>query len=145
MYINFRKVADYVNLALGNSRRFNCRAKGYRTKISLSIMTFYMAVFTVGLFFGEMSTIQAIKIESVIGALSTILIASLGSHIMYHSWNKRVKDKLLTTTAIMIMGAQAAYIFDLVSPPIVNSLFQMAVIASMLVLYIYAQNKDQEA
>lgn len=143
MVVDWHKFTSFANLAIGNSRRFNCKVRGYQSKISLSIMTVYLLFFLVGIFAGELTHATAINIENAVGMVGTVMIASLGTNILYQCWQQKIKNKFLTVVTIMIMGAQTAYVFNLFSVPIVNSLFQLATSGSMLVLYVYAQNKDR--
>lgn len=144
MVTDFHKFTQFFNLALGNNKRFNCKVRGYRSKISLSIITAYLAFFVVGLFLGDLSATQAINVENMVGMMTTVLIASLGTNILYNCWQNNVKNKFISVGVVTIMGAQMAYVFNLFSIPIVNSLFELATIVSMVFLYGFSQMKEIE-
>lgn len=140
--LDFNQLKNFANLALGNSPRFNCKVRGYRGKISLSIITAYLTFFTLGIFAGDLSATHAINVENAISMMSTVLIASLGTNILYNCYLNKIKNRFISAAVVAIMGAQAAYVFNLFSVPIVNSLFQLATIGSMLVLFVVSQSSE---
>ena len=138
---NLRKMGSFMNLAVGNNREYSCKTRGYRKKIAISIITAYLVFFGVGLFVGDMSASQAVNIESAISMISTIMIASLGSTILYNCYTNIQRNYLLALGVIAIMGAQIAYLLELFTVPIINSMMQFATIISMIILYGLSQKE----
>ena len=132
---DMRRVSQFFKLAIGNSKRFNCKVQEYKSRISMSIITVYLVVFALGLFVGDISSTAAISIENTISMISTITIAGLGSAILYDCWHQKPHSLAVSGAVVAIMVAQIAYVFNLFSLPIVNSLFEMASIVTMVILY----------
>ncbi len=139
--MDFHKTRQFFNLAVGNSKRFNCKVQAYKGRISTSIITVYLVVFALGIFVGDISSTAAISIENVISMVSTVTIAGLGSAILYDCWRENSRGVMVSAAVVSIMIAQIAYIFNLFSLPIVNSLFEMASIVTMVILYGVSQNR----
>jgi hypothetical protein len=142
--VELKKVRNFVNLAVGNNQRYSCKTRGVRKRITLSIITGYLVFFAIGLFIGDISASQAINVENAVSMISTVMIASLGSTILYNCYLNVHKNYLLALGVVAIMGAQVAYLLDLFVVPIVNSMFQFATIVSMIILYGLSQKEKNE-
>jgi hypothetical protein len=139
---DLHKTKRFFRMAIGNSNRVNCKTEQYKTHISMSMITIYLVVFALGLFVGDISASLAVNIESVISMVSTVTIAGLGSAILYNCWSDNPKCVGLSVGVVSIMVAQAAYIFNLFSLPIVNSLFNAAGIVTIIILYGISQSRS---
>jgi hypothetical protein len=139
--VDLKRIGSFINLSVGNNRKYSCKTRGTRKKISLAVITGYLVFFAGGLFIGDISTSTAINIESAVSMISTVMIASLGSTILYNCYTNVNKNYLLALGVIAIIGAQLAYLLELFVVPIVNSMFQFATIISMIILYGLSQKE----
>lgn len=137
-----QKATNFFSLACGNNKTFNTKVKGYRKKISASIITVYLAFFGIGIALGDLSTSTAINIENLVGLVATVAVAGFGFNILYDSWQKKLQGGwLIHASVLTVMAAQTAYIFNLYSLPIVNTMFEMVTILSMIILYGVSTNR----
>lgn len=141
MVLDSHTIKWFLNVAVGNGKKFNCKNKRYSRHVNILMITVYLLFFTIGLYAGELSTMTAINIESFVSMVSSVTIAGLGSAILYDCWHDSHCLGFVSLAVISIMLAQAAYVFQLFSLPIVNSLFELTSIISMVILYIISQGK----
>jgi cation transport ATPase len=133
------KCWNFINLMVGNSRRFNCKQPGYRKKLTLSIMTVYLSAFTFGLFAGDITSSAVVEVENIFGILSTIAVYSLGFSVLYNCWltsSKGHRGSFPSLVSLAMIGSQTAVVFNIFPPPVENMFYYFA--SSITMLFVYS-------
>lgn len=137
----FKKSWNAINLLVGNSRRFNCRSPRYRNKIMLSIVTFYMLMFTLGLFAGDLVASHIINLEKLFGMFSTAIVFSLGFSVVQTAWRNR-HATFGAIVSVLLMGSQTAFVFNLFPVEIANIFYYFATIVTMIFTYTIVHREN---
>ena len=138
------KCWKFISLMIGNSKQFNCKAEGYRGKLTLSVMTVYLLAFTVGLFAGDLSGTKFIEVEAVFGILSTIAVYSLGFSVLYECWMKSEpghRGSFPSLVSLAMIGSQTALVFNVFSAPVENMFYYFGSFITMLFVYSLVHKK----
>lgn len=130
----FEKSWNFINLIVGNSRRINCKTKGYRKVMALTVMTLYLAMFTFGLFAGDLLATKIIELEKLVGIISTALIYSMGSSIIFDAFKSKCCTFAASISGIMVL-TQTAFVFNLFPMPVIHIFYYIASIIMMLFVY----------
>lgn len=132
------KCWKFVNLMIGNSKQFNCKAPGYRARLTLSVMTVYLLSFTVGLFAGDLTASKFIEVEAIFGMFSTVAVYSLGFSILYECWKKSKpghRGSFPGLVSLAMIGSQTAVVFNVFPAPIENMFYYFGSFITMVFVY----------
>ena len=129
----------FINLMVGNSKQFNCRSKGYRAKLTLSVMTVYLCAFTFGLFAGDIASSKFVEVESIFGIISTTVVYSLGFSILYECWQRSKETgnfgSFPALVSLAMIGSQTAMVFQIFPVPIEQMIYYFGSFTTMLFVY----------
>ena len=130
----------FLKLMVGNSRKYNCKTKGYKNKIGFAMMTLYIMLFTAGLFLGDLSITKAIEIEKIFGLVTTAIIYGMGSSVIYTACIGH-GSKLPAMVSGVVIATQTAFVFNLFPLPVVNILYYMGSLVTMVFVYTVAHRE----
>lgn len=117
------------------------KSKSNSVIVSLIVITTYLLWFTLGLIFGgAFSTAISTNVANYSGWFSTIIVFSLGAIIIYNSIFRH--HPIIILSVITMMGANISYSLGLFTIPVVDFMFDLATIFTMLVLYCFSSSKD---
>lgn len=138
-----KRIWRNINLMVGNSQRFNCKRKGYRMKMTLSVMTVYILMFTLGLFAGDLAVTKVIHLEKMFGLISTAAVYSMGFSVIYDCFTRKC-GQLAGLVSALTIATQTAFVFNLFPIAYTNMLYYVGSMATMVFIWSYT-HKDRLA
>ena len=136
------KAWRFINLMVGNSRRYNCKRKGYRMKVTLAVMTVYVLMFTLGLFAGDLFATKVLKLEQIFGVISTGAVYTMGFSVIYDAMCRKRPLYFSSLLSVILIMTQTAFVFNLF-PIQVQNIFYYIASLTMMVFVWFSANKDR--
>lgn len=116
-------------------------SKSKSSIVSLLLILTYLIWYSVGLVFGgAFSNLISSTTASVSGMIATGTVFIMGGIIIYHSIFRH--HPIVILSVISMMGANLAYTFGLFAVPIIDILFDVATVLTMMVLYCFSRKRD---
>lgn len=132
------KTWSFINLIVGNSKRYNCKKQGYRMKISLAVLTVYVLMFTTGLFAGDLFATRAVELEKLFGMISTGAVYTMGFSVLYEAFRRKKPLYYSSVLSVILVMTQTAFVFNLFPLQVQNIFYYVASLCMMFFVWFTA-------
>lgn len=113
-------------------------SKSKSTIVSLLLIATYLLWYSAGMIFGgAFTSIISSTTATFSGIIATSTVFIMGGIIIYHSIFRH--HPVVILAVLSMMGANLAYTFGFFSVPVVDILFDIATILTMIVLYCFSR------